>query len=113
MSQQLEDRFYAFAEAVRDWCRLLKWNIINAEYIKQLIRASSSIGANYIEASDSLGLADEKMKLKISRRETKESMYWLKLILIHDNLLLAEQRLTLLNEAEQIKKILSAIINKL
>ena len=98
---------------MRDWCLLLKRDVINMEYIKQLICASASIGANYSEASDSLGLADEKMKLKISRREAKESIYWLKLVLVYDNTQLAEQRLNLINEAEQINKILSAIINKL
>lgn len=113
MSQQLEERFYKFAVDVRDWCRLVKWDVINAEYVKQLIRSSSSVGANYIEASDSLGIADEKMKLKISRREAKESIYWLKLILTYNHEKLNEQRLLLLSEDDQIKNILSAIINKL
>ena len=75
MSQQLEDRFFKYAEAVRDFCQLIKRDVINNEYIKQLIRSSASVGANYIEASDSLGQADEKMKLKISRREVKESIF--------------------------------------
>ena len=113
MSQQLEERFYKYAEEVRDWCLLAKWDVINAVYIKQLIRSSSSVGANYIEASDSLGAADEKMKLKIARREAKESIYWLTLILTYNNSKLDEQRIILINETEQIKKILSAIINKL
>ncbi len=113
MSQQLENRFYKFAEDVRDWCLLIKWNLINAEYIKQIIRSSASVGANYIEASDSLGLADEKMKLKISRRESKETVHWLKLILTDNNIQLNQQRLLLIDEAEQINRILSAIINKL
>jgi len=56
----LEDRFHNFGKRVRDFCRKLKWDIINIEYIRQLIRASSSVGANYIEASDDLGKADEK-----------------------------------------------------
>ncbi len=71
MSQQLENRFYQFAEDVKDWCLLVKWNVINTEYIKQLIRSSASVGANYIEASDSLGLDDEKMKLKIITSRSK------------------------------------------
>ncbi len=113
MSQQLEERFLKFSEEVRDWCLLLKSDVVNTEYIKQLIRSSASVGANYLEASDSLGLADEKMKLKISRREAKESIYWLKLILTYNNIQLSAKRLLLINEAEQIRKILSAIINKL
>lgn len=113
MSQELEDRFLRFAEGTRDFCRKVKWDIINNEYIKQLIRASSSVGANYTEASDSLGLADEKMKLKIVRREAKESIYWLKLILLYEAQNLENHRTNLIDEAVQIRKILSTIIKRL
>ena len=113
MSQELENRFEEFAKRVRDFCLELKFDVINREYISQLIRSSGSVDANYIEASDSLGKADESMKLKISRREAKESVYWLKLLLTYDDRTLEESRLSLIDEAQQIKKILSAIINKL
>jgi four helix bundle protein len=113
MSQELEDRFFRFAEATRDFCRKLKWDIINVEYVKQLIRSSSSVGANYIEASDDLGKQDEKMKLKIARREAKESIYWLKLVLVYEAVELDNKRALLMDEATQIKKILSAILGKL
>lgn len=113
MSQELEDRFYNYAKRVRDFCSRIKWNVINVQYIRQVIRASSSVGANYIEASDNLGKADEKMKLKIARRESKESVHFLKLILIHDIPELEKERVELIDEADQIKKILSSIIRKL
>ena len=113
MSQELENRFQKFAEGTRDFCRQVKWDVINLEYIKQLIRSSGSVGANYLEASDSLGTADEKMKLKIARREAKESMHWLSLILVYESQHLENHRSALLNEAEQIRKILSTIITKL
>ncbi len=113
MSQELEDRFENFAKSVRDFCRKLKWDIINLEYIRQLIRASGSVGANYIEASDDLGKADEKMKIKIARREAKESAYWLRLIFVYDDKALELKRTELLDEALQIRKILSAILIKL
>jgi len=80
MSQELENRFNDFGKRVRDFCRKVKWDIINVEHIKQLIKASSSVGANYVKASDDLGNADEKMKIKISRREAKESIHFLNLI---------------------------------
>src|SRR5688572_20824364 len=111
MSQELEDRFYEFAKRVRDFCRNLKWDIINSEYIRQLIRSSGSVGANYIEASDDLGKADERMKLRISRREAKESNHWLKLILTYENDKFEKEKLFLIDESNQIKAILSAIIN--
>ncbi len=53
------------------------------------------------------------MKLKISRREAKESIHWLKLILTYDRADLEIERKRLIEEADQIKKILSAIILKL
>lgn len=113
MSQELENRFEKFALSVRDFCRKLKWDIINVVYIKQLIRSSSSIGANYLEASDDLGKQDEKMKIKIARREAKETVHWLKLILVYNDKELELERLKLIDEATQVKKILSAIIGKL
>lgn len=113
MSQELEIRFHNFGKKVRDFCLKLKWDIINSEYIRQLIRSSGSVGANYIEASDDLGKLDEKMKIKIARRESKESVHWLDLILTYENKELEEERIFLMDEAEQIKKILSAILNKL
>ena len=113
MSKELEDRFLEFAKRTRDFCRRLKWDIINVEYIKQLTKASGSVGSNYIEASDDLGKADERMKIKIARREAKESKHWLSLILTNADADLEKERIYLENEADQIKKILSSIVNKL
>lgn len=113
MSKELEDRFERFAIETRDFCRGLQWDVINVQYVRQLIRSSSSIGANYLEASDDLGKQDEKMKIKISRREAKESIHWLKLVLTYDNQELESKRLKLLDEGIQITRILSAILNKL
>jgi hypothetical protein len=75
MSQELEDRFHNYGKRVRDFCLKLKWDIINTEYIRQVIRSSGSGGGNYIEASDDLGKLDERMRIKISRREAKESVH--------------------------------------
>ncbi len=66
---------------VHNFCLQLKWDIVNTEYIRQVIRSSGSVGGNYIEASDDLGKRDEKMRIKISRREVKECIHWLDLIL--------------------------------
>ena len=74
MSKELEDRFHNYAKAVRDYCTKVKWNIINQEYIKQVIRSSGSVSANYTEASDDLGKADEKMKIKISEEKLRKQL---------------------------------------
>jgi len=113
MSKELEDRFHNYAKAVRDYCTKIKWDIINKEYIKQVVRSSGSVSANYTEASDDLGKADEKMKIKTSRREAKETLKWLDLILTYENPELEKEKVKLLDEGEQIRKILSAIIKKL
>jgi len=72
MSKELEDRFHNYAKAVRNYCTKIKWDVINKEYIKQVIRSSGSVSANYTGAPDDLGKGDEKMKLKLSRREAKK-----------------------------------------
>ncbi len=86
--------------------------ISNIEDGKQLVRSSGSVGANYIEANEKLGDKDLKFRLKISRKEAKESEYWLKLLrdLNEDKIKELEQ---LIDEASELRKILSAIINKL
>ena len=63
----LEERTARFAERVRDFCLLLPRNSANAEFIPQLLRAGSSPGANYIEANESIGDKDFKMKIKTGK----------------------------------------------
>ncbi len=113
MSEELEERFHRWAKRVRDFCRKVKPDLINREYIGQLVRASSSVDANYTEASDDLGKGDEKMKIKTSRREAKESVKFLDLILVYDDKELEKEQLYLVDEGIQIRKILSAIVKKL
>jgi four helix bundle protein len=66
-----------FSLRVRDFCVTLKKDVINIEYIRQLVRAAGSVSANYIEANESLGNEDKKMHIKICRKESKESRLWL------------------------------------
>jgi four helix bundle protein len=109
MTYDLELRCEKFALEVRDFCRSLKHDTINLVYIKQIIRSSSSAGANYIEANESLGKQDQKMKLRISRKEAKETKYWLKLLITDDE----QKMMTLYQEADELRRIFSAILNKL
>lgn len=76
-----------------------------------MIKSSGSIGANYIEANEKLGDKDFLFRLKISRKEAKESRYWLRL-LKSLNEEFADEIEKLIIEAEELRKILSAIINK-
>jgi len=110
----LEERTLNMAIEARHFARRLPKSISNIEDAKQLIRASGSIGANYIEANEALSRKDFIMRLRISRKEAKETIFWLKIIL-EVNELTPDIRSTgeyLLNETGQIRNILSSIINK-
>lgn len=108
----LEERTFEFAKDCRFLVRDLKPTISNIEDGKQLVKSSGSVGANYIEGNEKLGNKDLKFRIKISRKEAKESEYWLKLL--KDLNETESQRIQeLINEANELRKILSAIINKL
>lgn len=108
----LEQRTLEFAIAVRIFIKSLPRNTTNYEDGKQVIRSSGSIGANYIEANENLGPKDFKMRLKIARKEAKETSYWLKIIKATNDDTFNEKTDNLISESEALKKILSAIINK-
>ena len=69
-------RTFLFARAVRDYVTKLPGNITNQEIGRQLIRSAGSVGANYIEANEALSKKDFLFRIKICRKEVKESCYW-------------------------------------
>lgn len=75
----LEERCLNFAKRVNKYVNKLPRTIPNIENGKQLVRASGSVGANYIEANESLSKKDFRMRIKISKKEAKESRFWLRL----------------------------------
>ncbi|MFO7448064.1 MAG: four helix bundle protein [Ignavibacteriaceae bacterium] len=108
----LEERTFQFAKNVCLYTKKLKRNEQNIEYIRQVIKSSSSIGANYIEANEALSKKDFKMRIKISRKESKESVFWLRLIIETNDNDIKNEGNTLFNEGTELKKILSAILLK-
>ena len=108
----LEERTYNFAKAVRDFVKKLPRTICNQEDVKQLVRASGSVGANYIEANEALGKKDFRMHIKISRKESKESRYWLRLLDTGQNKSLDTERAQLIQESTELVKIFSSILGK-
>lgn len=108
----LEERTFEFAKAVRIFIKTLPKSMANYEDSKQLIRSSGSVGANYIEANESLGKKDFLMKIKISRKEAKEANYWLKLLNETNDLKNNAEIERLIKESIELKKILSAILEK-
>ena len=107
----LEDRTTEFAKRIIRMCKVLPKNAINDRLIRQIIGSSGSVGANYREANDALGKKDFICRLKISRKEAKETVFWLDLI-EEANLYFKEKMKDIKQEALEIRNILSAIIKK-
>ena len=108
----LEDRTLEFALRVRRFVKKLPKTIANAEDIRQLVKASGSVGANYREANEALSKKDFAMRVKISRKESKESGYWLRLVDTDGNAELDAERTQLIQEATEFVKIFNAIVQK-
>lgn len=107
----LEERTFKFAKDVRALVKIIPRTIANIEDGKQVIRSSGSIGANYIEANEALSKKDFLMRIKISRKESKESAFWLKLLYIIDKKQEAERQ-RLIQEATELMMIFSSIMRK-
>lgn len=106
----LEERTLIFAKNVRNFLRKTKKSICNMEDIKQVIRSSGSVGANYREANDSLSKKDFVMRIKICRKEAKETIYWLEIIDVEDKF--SDEKESLKKEATELMKIFGAILQK-
>lgn len=107
----LEKRSTDFAKQVIHLCKILPRNSMNDRLIGQIVGSSGSMGANYREANDALGKKDFQNRVKISRKETKETLHWLELIEeANPQCSLECKKLT--QEATELRNIFSAIINK-
>jgi four helix bundle protein len=108
----LEERTYEFARDVRGLVKRLPRTLANIEDARQLVNASGSVGANYIEANEALSKKDFVMRIKISRKEAKESRYWLRLIFSAGKGDLETIRASLMQEASELTSIFGAILRK-
>lgn len=106
----LEDRTFKFAKNIFAYTKLFPKGIREMELTKQLIRSAGSIGANYIEANESLSRKDFLMRIKICRKEAKESRYWIALSEPFTSNI--QQQKILYQEATELMKIFGSIITK-
>jgi four helix bundle protein len=107
----LEERTFQFARSTLGFCRDLPKTVICGEIGKQLMRAATSVGANYIEANEALGKKDFLMRIRICRKEAKECGYWLRLVEVnHPDL--GKERDILLGESIELMKIFGSILTK-
>jgi four helix bundle protein len=110
--RDLQERTFAFAESVRAFVKQLPKTISNTEDVRQLVRASGSVAANWIEADEALSKKDFLMRVKICRKEAKESRLFLRLVdagLAKATLAVREELAT---EARELTLIFSSIISK-
>ena len=106
----LGDRTLKFAKKVRTYVKNLSKTLSNMEDARQLIKASGSVGANYIEAEEALSRKDFVMRIKISRKEAEESGYWLQLTEPTEEQIIEKQNL--IQEATELTKIFGSIVEK-
>jgi four helix bundle protein len=108
MIYDLEERTLRFTKDIISFVSSLPKTLPNGEIARQLVRSAGSVGANYIEANESLGKKDFLMRIRISRKESKESRYWLELATCDDASRLAQEQL--IRESTELMKIFGAIL---
>jgi len=101
-----------FAKDVRGFVKSLGKSLANIEDGRQLIKASGSVGANYIEANEALSKKDFVMRIKICRKESKESRYWLRLTDTNNHPTQEREKQRLAQEATELMNIFGSILQK-
>jgi four helix bundle protein len=104
----LEERTARFGEAVLQFAKKIPKDPINNPLITQLVRAGTSIGANYCEASDGVSKKDFRNKIGLCRKESRETKHWLRMIASANEELKSESR-ELWQEAKELNLIFSQI----
>ena len=104
----LEERTAQFGEAVIHFARAVAKNPVTTPLISQLVRAGTSVGANYCEADDAVSKKDFKNKIGICRKEARETKLWLRLLAAAEPDLKTEAR-KLWQEAKELHLIFATI----
>ena len=107
----LEERTARFGEEVITFAKKVPLNEVTRPLIGQLVRAATSIGANYVEADDSDSKKDFRFKIGLCRREAKETKHWLRMIVAAEPALKKPAR-PLWQEAKELNLIFGAIRRK-
>lgn len=106
----LEARTLKFAKEVRSFVSQLSKTVVNTEDGRQLVSSSGSIGANYIEANEALSKKDFLLRIRIARKEAKESRYWLNILAASNP---SDNRVRgLIQESTELMMILGSILRK-
>jgi len=109
----LEERTIKFSKDIINFLKKIPQDTITKPLISQLVRAGTSIGANYCEADEANSKKDFINKIAIAKKETKETKYWLRLIAYTiPNPNVTPEARNLWKEAQELNLILAAIIRK-
>ncbi len=108
----LPARTFAFAKAIRGFVNKLPKLPANYEDTKQLIRSSGSVAANYLESQEGVSRRDFFYRIKLCRKEARESWLWLQLMEPGATEPLKHERDQLAQEADELKRIFAAIAGK-
>ena len=106
----LEERTFKFAQEVRKFINCIPKKLAYLDDMKQLLRSSGSIGANYIEANEHMSDVDFLYRIKICRKEAKETIFWLKLLELDAHF--DDFKSVLILEATELMNIFGAIYRK-
>lgn len=115
MAEQPRDlirRTFEFAQNVRRFVDKAPKGVSNYEDAKQVIRSSGSVAANYLEAQEGLSRKDFFYRIKVCRKEARETALWLRLLNCGSSTILKTDRECLVTESEELKRIFSSIASK-
>jgi four helix bundle protein len=112
MNYNLEKRTLDFSKNVIQFLRGIRQNDLNRNLISQLVRAATSVGANYREANGASSKKDFQNKISICRKEVQETEYWLELLAESDSALKINLR-KLWKEAHELTLIFNKIHSSL
>ena len=76
----LEERTAKYGEAIVKFCKEVQLTPITTPLVSQLVRSATSVGANYLEATDSESKKDFRHKIALCRKESKETKHWLRML---------------------------------
>ncbi|HHD92089.1 MAG TPA: four helix bundle protein, partial [Candidatus Portnoybacteria bacterium] len=108
----LEERTAKFGESVIKLCRTIKQDVITIPLINQIIRSSTSVGANYMEANGASSKKDFKNKIFICKKEVQETKHWLRMIAVAVPSKKGESK-KLWQEAQELTLIFGKILSSL
>ena len=104
----LEERTALFGESVIAFAKRIPVNLVTTPLIGQVVRAGTTVGANYVEADDADSKKDFRFKIGLCRRESKETRHWLRMVVAAEPQLRTEAR-PLWREASELNLIFGAI----